>query len=62
MSTYRFDAVHSRDDNGYYCEVIEQRTGRTVHTTKVFGAQKACDLAAKMWVMMQAVKERGVSK
>ena len=38
MEELYFDIIHSPDDGGYYAEVYD-RSGKAVHTTKVFNTQ-----------------------
>jgi hypothetical protein len=35
------ECIYSPDEGGWYCEMWEKSSGKTVHTTAVFGRQDA---------------------
>jgi hypothetical protein len=50
MPTYQIETTFSGHDGGWYAEVYEVGTGRTVHTTGTYGDRLAAKNAARRWV------------
>lgn len=46
----RIEVVYSLDDGGWYAEVVDATTGRTLHTTAVLGSKRLARAAASKWI------------
>lgn len=49
MARFRIDTVYSPDDGGYYAEVVEQITGKTVYTTRIHKRERDAQIEARYW-------------
>ena len=45
----RYDIVFSPDDKGYYAEVFNATTGKTVYETPVLDSQQAVETHLEVW-------------
>lgn len=45
-----YDLVESPDDGGWYCEVFDPLTGRTLHLTKVYATSGEAERHALSWI------------
>lgn len=50
-TTHQIHTVHSPDDGGYYAEIYERDTGKTIYTTeKTFSSERNARIAAQYWL------------
>ena len=47
---FRLNAIYSPDDDGWYAEVWDARTGVTLFTTEVYKTKRLAIRAADAWI------------
>jgi hypothetical protein len=56
MQVVRVEAVYSHDDGGWYAEVWEAPTGKTLHTTALYPLRRLAVRAAERWAEEEGAK------
>lgn len=54
----RIEPIYSRDDGGWYAEVVDPSTGKTLYTTEIYPSRGYAIRAAKRWIEYQLAKEK----
>lgn len=53
----RYEVIYSADDGGWYAEVYDSVTGKTIHTTAVFATRYQAIKEVKDWVKQYAARK-----